>query len=275
MANYCDVIVLCSNLSSYKTVVQNIKTELTANKILTDVGSVKSKTSDEVFEVLGNELSEIFVPAHPIAGKEKSGFKEASADLYRNKKVILCDTKYKDENKYNIVSDLWKSAGGNVERITTELHDKIYCKVSHFIQLLSFATKKYIKPEKGLEDFCRLQNSPEEMWQEIFFYNNKNLLAEINLFEENFNKFAFEKDNITNVGSTSKNIFTACIISKIISDNTEEFHKKYAGTGFKSITSLAAQFNSLKAPAEVVKESLNQVSSIIDELKKSTISRNV
>lgn len=269
-----DIIILGTTLSSYKDIVSDISHQL-KGKILTDIGSVKEQPSLEIFDIL-TELSEIFVPAHPIAGKETSGFDSASADLFVNKKLII--TPFDNTRKDNIdeVSRMWIAAGSNVEILPPSIHDEIYASVSHFVQMISFATKNFIKPNDLTKEFCRLQNSPATMWDEIFLYNNKGILKTFNIFDEKFRQLKTLKNDLINDHSiATENELSAYLISKMINDMTVAEYKKYAGSGFKSITKLSTEFNSLKATLKVVEESFVIIEKILDEIKNSYLPGNV
>ncbi len=264
-----DIIILATTLSSYREISLNIAEHL-KDKIFTDIGSVKFKPSIEIFEIVGNDLKKNFVPAHPIAGKETSGFESASADLFIGKKLIITPFDETKKIYVNEVSKMWAVAGSIVEIISSTLHDEIYSSVSHFIQLLSFASKSLIHPSELTKEFCRLQNSPQAMWDEIFLYNKENLQKNFLDFEKNFEKLKLSKHTVTDDSSLiNSNDLSAYIISSLILKSTKEEYKNYAGTGFKSFTEIAVKFNGLKATSKVVEETFITIEKIINEIKNS------
>src|SRR5210317_768 len=78
----CDVVVLAVPMGSMQTLLEQIKPALTADTVITDVGSAKSLLLDAASKVSG-ELPAGLVPGHPIAGNENSGVEAAMVYLYR------------------------------------------------------------------------------------------------------------------------------------------------------------------------------------------------
>ncbi len=271
-----DVLIIATNLSSYDEISKQIAKNLTKEKIISDVGSVKFLPSEIIKNNFFN-FSECFISAHPIAGKEISGVNSADKNLYKNKKIIICDNKNSNIQKIETIKKIWQLAGGFIEFLDAKLHDKIYAKISHFPQLLSFACKNYISND-GVEanEFCRLQSSPINMWQEIFYYNKENLEAEIKNFINNFTAIKNECEfiEINENSIQNENFISAFLISKIIFNNTEEIYKNYAGSGFRSITNLAEKYKTSNCTRKVLEKSFNLIEKIQNELENWNLSRN-
>jgi len=67
-----DIVVVATPVGATETVFRSIAPALSADTILTDVGSTKASVVAAAQAAFGR-LPENFVPAHPIAGTEKSG----------------------------------------------------------------------------------------------------------------------------------------------------------------------------------------------------------
>ena len=67
-----DIIFICTPLSSYKDIFNQLNSYINETTLLTDVGSTKVSVIEEFKESIDNKKI-LFVPAHPIAGLEKSG----------------------------------------------------------------------------------------------------------------------------------------------------------------------------------------------------------
>ena len=68
-----DMVVVGVPVGKIKDTFAVLKPSLNADTLLTDVGSSKSDVVQAALEVFG-ELPIKFVPGHPIAGSEQSGF---------------------------------------------------------------------------------------------------------------------------------------------------------------------------------------------------------
>ena len=131
-----------------------------------------------------------FVPAHPIAGGEKTGAEAAHADLFDDRKVIVTPLAETAPDASAAVAAAWRACGAQVFELSPELHDRIYAAVSHLPHLLAFALIDGFaaKPHadllfeyagRGLADTLRLAGGSAEMWRDIVLANRNALLAEL------------------------------------------------------------------------------------------------
>src|SRR5678815_3114665 len=123
-----DVILVAAPVGQYPAIFKSLSG---SKAIITDAGSTKR---DVV--ALGRHLAR-FVPGHPIAGAEKSGAAAASADLFRDRRVVL--TPLRDTADVDTVQRLWEACGARVSRMTAEEHDAVLATVSHLPHLLAYA----------------------------------------------------------------------------------------------------------------------------------------
>ena len=82
-----DCVVLATPVTYYPSIVRKIRDSLSQGVVLTDVGSVKLRVVSEIEPLLPEWVD--FVPAHPVAGTEKSGAKYAFADMFKNRKCVI------------------------------------------------------------------------------------------------------------------------------------------------------------------------------------------
>ncbi|MDO4224246.1 MAG: prephenate dehydrogenase/arogenate dehydrogenase family protein, partial [Acinetobacter sp.] len=77
-----DVIILAVPVKSTSAVFAQLKPHLHAHTIITDVGSTKANILHAAQAVFGDAIPSGLVPAHPIAGAEKSGVWAGKVDLF-------------------------------------------------------------------------------------------------------------------------------------------------------------------------------------------------
>ena len=65
-----NIIVIATPVGTFKDILHQIEPLISSNVIITDVGSTKSDIVNIVNDVL-KDNSSCFIPAHPIAGKER------------------------------------------------------------------------------------------------------------------------------------------------------------------------------------------------------------
>jgi len=185
-AGDADVVLVAAPVGQYERIFSSLAS---SQAIVTDAGSTKR---DVVAAARKAGLAR-FVPGHPIAGAEKSGAAAASADLFRDRRVVLTPVKETGGDAVSTVEALWKACGARVSRMTAEEHDEVLAAVSHLPHLLAFGLVHEVANRKnseelfsfaagGFRDFTRIASSHPEMWRDICIANKDVLLKEISAF---------------------------------------------------------------------------------------------
>ena len=193
-----DLVILCTPLSTYETILKKISNNIMPNAILSDVGSVKLSV-DKIFSKFLNKGFHI-IPAHPIAGTEKSGPEAGFAELFVRRWCVLTPSSNYDKKSLNKIQKLWINLGSKTLIMKPEKHDKILALTSHMPHLISYSIvssvlninakekSKVIKfSAGGFRDFTRIASSDAIMWKDIFLNNKKNLLKAVKEFEKSLN----------------------------------------------------------------------------------------
>lgn len=189
-AKNADLIVLCTPTRTYKQITAKIAKHINEHTVLTDAGSVKGEVIEEINQSLDKNSAPYYVPAHPIAGSEKSGLEAGDADLYEGKKVILTPTGINNAKATDKVKKFWEACGSNVSLMKAKEHDEIYALSSHILHFISFAFVNSIKDQPlnngdSFKKFIRLAGSSPAMWVDIFIHNKKAVLSNLNKFYSN------------------------------------------------------------------------------------------
>lgn len=184
-----DVILLATPVRATRMLLQQIQPNLSAHTIITDAGSTKVDVLTDALEVLGEQAAQ-FVPAHPIAGAEKTGPEAAFAELYHDRVVIL--TPHKDNNSAakNQVIQIWEACGARVMLMSAQEHDQVLASVSHvphflssvFMWQVASATNADVRLHvagSGFRDFTRISAGSAEVWRDIFLSNREAVLSEL------------------------------------------------------------------------------------------------
>ena len=100
-----NMVIIATPVGSYESILKVMKPHIVEDMIISDVGSTKVSVIEAVKEVFGNALDN-FIPAHPIAGKEKVGFEVSDADLFVNRKVIITPQKNNNPDSIKILAKL-------------------------------------------------------------------------------------------------------------------------------------------------------------------------
>jgi prephenate dehydrogenase len=135
-----------------------------------------------------------FVPAHPIAGAEKSGVSAAKADLFTHKRLILTPTHETSTTAVNKLRQFWEKMGSTVSIMDVDHHDEVLAATSHLPHILAYALVDLLghKDEKeeifkyaagGFRDFTRIASSDPVMWMDICMANRNKLIPLIKQYQ--------------------------------------------------------------------------------------------
>lgn len=128
-----------------------------------------------------------YVGGHPMAGREVSGYKASSADLYKGASMLIVPTEASIPDIVHEVKHMFAAIGFSQLVITTpEHHDRM---IAYTSQLCHIVSSAYIKSPSEMEhkgysggsyrDLTRVAYLNETMWTELFIENKKPLVAEI------------------------------------------------------------------------------------------------
>jgi len=184
-----ELVLVATPVGAMRQVFAQLAPSLSADALLTDVGSTKSDVLADARAALGAAFPR-FVPAHPIAGKELPGVDHADVRLFTGKRVVLTPTADTSVEALARMEGLFARTGARVERMDAADHDRIFAAVSHLPHLLSFALIAAIGSEPGGErklgyggagfrDFTRIAASSPVMWRDICVANRAALGEEL------------------------------------------------------------------------------------------------
>ena len=179
-----DIVVIATPVGTFKQILEAIEPLITEQVIISDVGSTKTNIVKIVNEVLG-EKSKCFVPAHPIAGKEKSGFEVSIPDLFKDKKVIITPLENNAPESIKVIHDMWIGTGAEVDYLSPESHDELLGMTSHLPHMLAFSLVNYLVSQSpnasiyaggGFKDFSRIASGDAVMWRDICIQNKEQII---------------------------------------------------------------------------------------------------
>jgi prephenate dehydrogenase len=116
-----------------RVIVEHLPDVLRVARTVTDCGSTKRAIATKA-QSTGNGGR--FVPGHPMAGKTRSGFAAASADLFKDETWILCPDGA-DADAVSLVRDFVTFVGAHVVEMSVAKHDSSVALTSHLPKLLA------------------------------------------------------------------------------------------------------------------------------------------
>ena len=190
-----EIIVIATPVGTFQSILREIEPIVSSNVIITDVGSTKTDIVNAVNDVL-RAKSSCFIPAHPIAGKEKSGFEVSDAKLFEGKKVIITPQENNLSESIKTIEKMWKSVGAEVDFMSSESHDNLLGMTSHLPHMLAFSLVNYLVDQNptasiyaggGFKDFSRIASGDAVMWRDICLQNKDQIISHLKGYQSTLN----------------------------------------------------------------------------------------
>lgn len=184
----CDVVFVCTPINNTLETLEKLDNILSKNTIVTDVCSVKSFLSKQ-------EYSFHFVPSHPMAGTENSGWESSFPELFQNAKWAITPINGIYGEKEEILEAIIESMGAEALITTPDEHDRAVAMISHMPMLVAQALCANIEDNKlaqtlassGFRDTTRLALSNTQMAEDMINMNTDNIKDAIVSFNKQLN----------------------------------------------------------------------------------------
>ena len=182
-------VLLAMPVGQMGSVMARIAPFIGPETIVTDAGSTKRDVVRLARQYLARSFSR-FVPAHPIAGAERSGAAAARADLFRDRHLIITPQAETEGHAIDRVRGAWEVCGMRVSIMDADQHDSALAAVSHLPHVLSYslvhelagrpdAQRLFALAAGGFRDFTRIAASSPEMWRDICLSNRDLILEDL------------------------------------------------------------------------------------------------
>ena len=181
-----DCIIIATPVGTVKAVFNELKPFWSEWAVYSDVGSTKGSVIAAAEQVFGRVPSN-FVPAHPIAGAERSGVLASVDDLFSDKRLIITPLADTSPEALAKIQEFWQQLGALVSIMDVDQHDTVLAATSHLPHLLAFALVDLLgrKDEQveifkyaagGFKDFTRIASSDPTMWLDICMANKQKIM---------------------------------------------------------------------------------------------------
>ena len=163
--------------------------------IITDVTGVKSSVVYKVQEMLRDDVE--FIPAHPMAGRERSGVEFAAPEVFKGANYIVTPTEKNTLGAIKLCKKLGEELGfARISELSPEQHDEMIAFLSQLTHCIAVVLMN-CNDSDGLEkytgdsfrDLTRIAKINDRMWSELFLMNKDALLCEMDRFLAEFTEF--------------------------------------------------------------------------------------
>ena len=189
-----DLVILCVPVGAMGAVAAGIADDLPPDCIVSDVGSSKESVLTALTAALPGAT---IIPAHPVAGTERSGPEAGFASLFQGRWCILTPPADADPAAVERVAEFWRRLGADVETMAPDHHDRVLAITSHLPHLIAYTIvgtasdmeevtrSEVIKYSAGgFRDFTRIAASDPTMWRDVFLNNREAVLDMLQRFSE-------------------------------------------------------------------------------------------
>ncbi len=206
----CDIVFVCTPMSVTLSVLDKLEKYVTENTIVTDVCSIKGFVSKKTYKYC-------FIPSHPMAGTENSGWESSFPGLFKGAKWVITPINGEISDKQEKLEAVIEEMGAEVVITTPEEHDIAVALISHMPMVIAQALCENIKNNKlaqtlaasGFRDTTRLALSNTQMAADMVNMNKENIETALDSLTENLNKLLNNNysEEIEKIKSFRKNLY--------------------------------------------------------------------
>ena len=189
-----DLVLLAVPVAATETTLKAIRHLLNPQMLIMDVGSTKRDVVDAARRALKQDVG-LFVPCHPVTGREVSGVEYADPDLYTDKQIILTPIERTLTARIEQAEALWRALGCRVTQMSPEQHDAAFAAISHMPHMLAFALMNGITSQAegqtfmslagpGFRDFSRIAASDPQVWRDVLIANREEIGNQLQHFQQ-------------------------------------------------------------------------------------------
>ncbi len=178
-----DIVMVCLHPTAAGEFVREHAARLRPGALLTDVCGVKKPIHDAVAAIVNRPFT--YLGGHPMAGRERGGFANATGDLFRGAHYILTPDETTPETSIHLLSQLATFMGcSDIVFTTPEEHDERIAYTSQLMHVMALALcdQHLLFDSQGFEGgsfrgATRVAALDPNLWCELFWANRETLAS--------------------------------------------------------------------------------------------------
>ncbi|MBR0359754.1 MAG: prephenate dehydrogenase [Clostridia bacterium] len=189
-----DIIVFALYPHTFVEWIKNYGNLIAEGTVITDVTGVKGCIVYEIQSLLKPGVE--FISAHPMAGREVSGVKNADDSIFKDANYIVVPT---DKNTFGAIEtckELGEILGfARISVLNPEKHDEMIAFLSQLTHCIAVSLMcandnpgLVLYTGDSFRDLTRIARINDEMWSELFLSNRDALLKEMEKYKRTFDK---------------------------------------------------------------------------------------
>ena len=189
-----DIIVFALYPHDFVEWIEKYQQNFKSGTLITDVTGVKSSIVYKVQDVLREDVE--FGPAHPRAGRERSGVEFSDDSVFIGANYIITPTEKNTPEAIATCEELGRELGfSKISVLSPEEHDEMIGFVSQLTHCIAVALMTCKECDHlvdytgdSFRDLTRIAQINDRMWSELFAENKENLIEQMEIFEKEFSK---------------------------------------------------------------------------------------
>jgi prephenate dehydrogenase len=184
------LIILATPIGALAQIGNALNALVAPDHVVSDVASVKRPIAEVLATALRGRCE--YVPAHPMAGSEKSGPEAAREDLFAGAVTFLCPELASGTASVPLVAGFWEKLGARVVLVSVTAHDQLVAVMSHLPHLIAALLVKHVADSDraaldlcgpGFRDATRIASGAPELWADILLSNAEALQQHLRSFK--------------------------------------------------------------------------------------------
>ena len=207
----CDVVFVCTPMNATLEVLDKLNEILAPSTIVTDVCSLKEFVSNKKYNYK-------FIPSHPMAGTENSGWDFSFAEMFNGAKWVITPLDGVVLQEQDVLESLILEMKAEPIITSAKDHDKAVALISYAPLVIAQALCQNIKDNKlaqvlassGFRDTTRLALSNTEMANDMVQMNRENINLALEGIKDSI-EAVLETDYLNNANKIKnfrKNLYT-------------------------------------------------------------------
>lgn len=190
-----DAVIIATPVQQVIPLLDLLALHLSPHALVMDVASVKQEICDHARRIF--PVPRRFVGCHPMAGGEKFGPENGTAELYEGTVCLMEDSPDLSEEAQQAARAFWEFVGTRVVTLNAARHDALLARTSHLPHVAAAALARIVYDAgadstligRGFLDVTRIAASRAEIWRDISLSNRDALLGAIQELQQSLDAF--------------------------------------------------------------------------------------